>query len=86
MNINPIILATIEVMDENQLRKILTTKKEYVRVKTHIFNAGSYVDVQFTDRFNNMRNVSGYDYIIESHNLKRYIRDWAQRNNIPIKI
>ena len=86
MNINPIILATIGVMDENQLRKILTTKKEYVRVKTHIFNAGSYVKIQFTNKFNNMRNTSGYDYIIESHNLKRYIRDWAQRNNIPIEI
>ena len=85
MNINPIILATMEVMDENQLRKILTTKKEYVRVKTHIFNAGPYVKIQFTNKFNNMRNTSGYDYIIESHNLKRYIRDWAQRNNIPIE-
>lgn len=85
MNINPIILATIEVMDENQLRKILTTKKEYVRVKTHIFNAGSYVKIQFTNKFSNMRNTSGYDYIIESHNLKRYIRDWSSRNNIPIE-
>ena len=86
MNINPIILATMEVMDKDQLRKILTTKKEYVRVKTHIFNAGSYVKIQFTNKFSNMKNISGYDYIIESHNLKRYIRDWVQRNNIPIKI
>ena len=86
MNIHPMILTTIEVMDEDQLRKILTTKKDYVRVKTHISNAGYSVEVKFTDNFSNMRNVSGYDYIIESHNLKRYIRDWAKRNNIPIGI
>lgn len=86
MNINPIILATIEIMDEDQLQKILTTKKEYVRVNTHIFNAGSYVKLSFTDRFSNIRNTSGYDYIIESFYLKRYVKDWAKENNIPIVV
>ena len=87
MNINPIILATIEIMDKDQLRKILTTRKEYVVVHTHIFNAGSYVKVRFTDNYNynrRIRDVSGYDYVIESFYLKRYIRDWAKKNNIPI--
>lgn len=86
MNINPIVLATIEIMDEDQLQKILTTKKEYVRVTSHIFNAGSYVKLSFTDKFNNIRNRSGYDYIMESFYLKRYVRDWANKNNIPIVV
>lgn len=74
-------MATIEEMDDSQRNRILNTKKEYVRVKCSIFNAGAIVDVKCTDTFKNVRAGSGYNYIIESANMIRYVRSYIKNNS-----
>lgn len=81
MNRKEIIMATIEEMDDKQRNRILKTNKAYVRVKCSIFNAGAIVDVKCTDTFRNVRVGSGYNYIIESANMIRYVRSYIKNNS-----
>lgn len=76
-----IIMATIEAMDDKQRNKIFKTKREYVVVKCYIFNTGIIVDVKCTDRYRNVRIGSGYNYIIESANMIRYVRSYIKNNS-----
>lgn len=74
-------MATIEAMDDSQRNRILNTKKEYVRVKCSIFNAGAIVDVTCTNKYRDMHVGSGYNYIIESANMIRYVRSYIKNNS-----
>lgn len=81
MNRKEIIEATISEMDDKQINKILKTKREYVIVRCSIFNAGAIVDVKCTDRYRNVRVGNGYNYIIESANMIRYVRSYINNNS-----
>lgn len=81
MNRKEIIEATISEMDDKQINKILKTKREYVIVRCSVFNAGVIVDVKCTDRYRNVRVGSGYNYIIESANMIRYVRSYIKNNS-----
>lgn len=81
MNRKEIIMATIEAMDDKQRNRILNTNKEYVRVKCSIFNAGAIVNVTCTNTYKNVRVGSGYNYIIESANMIRYVRSYIKNNS-----
>lgn len=81
MNRKEIIEATIEAMDDKQRNRILNTTKEYVIVRCSIFNAGAIIRVKCTNTYVNVRNNNGYDYIIESANMIRYVRSYIKNNS-----
>ena len=81
MNGQEIIEATISEMDDRQRNRIANTIKEYVIVRCSIFNAGAIVNVKCTDKLVNIRNRSGYDYIIDSASMARYVRRYIRNNS-----
>ena len=81
MNAKDIIEATISEMDDKQRSRITKTAKEYVIVRCSIFNAGATVNVKCTDNYVNVRNNSGYDYIIDSASMARYVRRYIRNNS-----
>lgn len=81
MNRKEIIEATISEMDDKQRSRIVNTTKEYVIVRCSIFNAGAIIRVKCTNTFVNVRNNNGYNYIIDSANMIRYVRSYIKNNS-----
>lgn len=81
MNRKEIIEATISEMNDKQRNRIVNTTKEYVIVRCSIFNVGAIVRVKCTDTFVNVRNSSGYDYIIDSAYMARCVRSYIKNNS-----
>lgn len=81
MNRKEIIEATISEMDDKQRSRIVNTTKEYVTVRCSIFNAGAIIRVKCTNTFVNVRNKSGYDYIIDSAYMARCVRRYIKNNS-----
>lgn len=76
-----IIEATISEMDDKQRNRIVNTTKEYVIVRCSIFNAGAIIRVKCTNTFVNVRNKSGYDYIIDSASMARCVHRYIKNNS-----
>lgn len=73
--------ATISDMDDKQRNRIVNTTKEYVIVRCSIFNTGAIVRVKCTNTYVNVRNSSGYDYIIDSASMARCVRRYIKNNS-----
>ena len=81
MDAKGILKAIISEMDDKQRNRIINTAKEYVIVRCSIFNAGTIINIKCTNKYVNVRNSSGYDYIIDSASMAKYVHGYIINDN-----